>query len=159
MARYKVLKSVAHNVADSFVSALNYTQDGHVVCCLLTDARATGCNSYFIDFVGAKHSAIFNDSNLARIVPFYSKMFWDNVDAQGSSRSYVSSAKLTMQFNLESRRESKNGYENPYRCQLELLDDRGVDHTQSLEGWWQPEPWLLDAPRWRFKRWLRKLWG
>ena len=160
MPRYKVLKSVAHNVADSFVGALNYSQDGHVICRLLDEARATGNDHYFIDFRSGEHSQILDEPGLAKVVPFYSKMFWDNVERQGASRDFIDTARLSIRFNLNNRREVRNGYENPYLCRLDLVDNRGVSHAQELSGWWQPEPWLADAPvRWSIKRFIRRILG
>src|SRR5690349_11661464 len=42
MARYKVLKSVAHNFAHAFVSSTNYWDGDYVACHLIRASRASG---------------------------------------------------------------------------------------------------------------------
>lgn len=51
MARYKVLKSVAHNIGHSFTSLMNYVDDDYVMGHILHFARQTGRDTLTIDFV------------------------------------------------------------------------------------------------------------
>jgi hypothetical protein len=118
LARYKVLGAVAHNVADSFTSSLNYASDDYVMGVMLTLARQTSEAKYFIDFVSGEHSVAFDSGQLVRVVPFYNKMFWDNVENQGSDASFVSEARLEVDFDLsQSREETRGGMTaNSYEC-------------------------------------------
>jgi hypothetical protein len=56
MSRYKVLKSVAHNIGHSFTSLMNYSGDDYVMGHVLRFARKTGCDTLRIDFVNGKAS-------------------------------------------------------------------------------------------------------
>ncbi len=147
MAKYKVLKSVAHNVGASFTSLMNYAQDDYVMGTLLTYARSSGETAFFIDFVSGEWSPIFDRRPLARIAPFYTKMFWENVQRQGSDRSLVKTGRLDITFNTKiSRPAAGSKYEeSPYTCTVSLVDDRGVDHSQTLNGWWFPAPYKPPA--------------
>jgi hypothetical protein len=51
MSRYKVLKSVAHNIGHSFTSLMNYADDDYAMGHLLRFARRSGCNTLTSDFV------------------------------------------------------------------------------------------------------------
>ena len=54
MARYKVLKGVAHNIGHSFVSLMNYAVDDYVMGHLLRFARQTRRDTLTIDFVSGE---------------------------------------------------------------------------------------------------------
>jgi len=142
LARYKVLGAVAHNIADSFTSSLNYARVDYVMGEMLTLAPQTGHTKYFIDFVSGKHSPAFDSGNLLRVVPSYNKMFWDNVKSQGSDVSFVTEARLEVDFDLNQEREFAPGgpVGNPYKCRVILHDNRGIDHSRETDGWWWPEP-------------------
>ena len=51
MARYRVLKSVAHNIGHSFTSLMNYEGDDYVMGHLLRFARRTKLETVTINFV------------------------------------------------------------------------------------------------------------
>ena len=51
MARYKVLKSVAHNIGHSFISLMNYVGDDYVMGHILRFAMRTGHDTITMDFV------------------------------------------------------------------------------------------------------------
>jgi len=58
MAKYKVLKSVAHSVGHSFTSSMNYAGDDYVMGHLLRFARATNQDTLLIDLMtGTAHPA------------------------------------------------------------------------------------------------------
>jgi hypothetical protein len=142
MPQYKVLKSVARNVCASFTGSMNYADTDFVMGHLLTRARASGEREFFIDFVSGAASPVFERPPLARVVPRYRSMFWDNVDKQRSTRAFVSTAKLSISFDTAVKRP--NAYdarveESPYTCTLSLVDDRGIDHGYTSSGWWSPE--------------------
>ena len=160
MAKHKVLKSVAHNIGASFTSLMNYAQDDYVMGKLVTYARSSGETSFFIDFMSSKWSPIFDKRPLERVGSFYTKMFWENVERQGSDRALVKSARLDLAFDITKKKPAAGGLseESPYKCTVTLIDDRGVDYSRTLSGWWFPEPyqppaglrgWLLRL-RWRF---------
>jgi len=51
MARYRVLKSVVHNVGHSFTSLMNYADDDYVMGHILRFARGAGRDTLSIDLV------------------------------------------------------------------------------------------------------------
>jgi hypothetical protein len=51
MARYKVLKSVAHSLGHSFTSLMNYAHDDYVMGHILRFARASNRDTLIIDLM------------------------------------------------------------------------------------------------------------
>jgi hypothetical protein len=90
MARYKVLKSVAHNIGHSFTSLMNYADDDYVMGHILRFARNTGTDTLTIDFVkGEAGPPELLAEPLSEIPVRYTRFFWDMVDRHGSERSCV----------------------------------------------------------------------
>jgi hypothetical protein len=54
MARYKVLKSVAHSLGHSFTSLMNYAHDDYVMGHILRFARANNRDTLNIDLISGK---------------------------------------------------------------------------------------------------------
>jgi hypothetical protein len=52
VARYKVLKSVAHSFGHSFTSLMNYRDDDYVMGHLLRRARQVGEGTLVVDILG-----------------------------------------------------------------------------------------------------------
>ena len=100
MARYKVLKSVAHNIGHSFTSLMNYADDDYVMGHILRFARKTGTDTLTIDFVkGEAGPPELLAEPLSEIPVRYTRFFWDMVDRHGSERSCVRAATLTLRYN------------------------------------------------------------
>src|SRR5713101_3017416 len=77
MARYKVLKGVAHSIGHSFTSLMNYAGDDYVMGHILRLARETKRDTLTIDFVSG---AAGPPELLARPIPDvlsrYIPWFW-----------------------------------------------------------------------------------
>lgn len=155
MARYKVLKSVAHNIGHSFTSLMNYADDDYVMGHILRFARKTGADTLTIDFVkGEAGPPELLAEPLSQVPVRYTRFFWDMVDKQGSERSCVRAATLTLRYNLATNRPLHRNpafVESPYDCDVRITDVRGKDYTAHFHAWWYPE--RLDhpkAPWWKF---------
>ncbi len=138
MARYKVLKSVAHNIGQSFTSLMNYAGDDHVMGHVLRLARQTGCDTLAIDLVaGYAEPAELLQEPISKIPARYSRMFWSLVERHGSNRSFVKAATLVLRYDLHTQRplhRNENIIESPYTCDVRITDDRGQDYTSHLHG-------------------------
>ena len=101
MARYKVLKGVAHNIGHSFVSLMNYAVDDYVMGHLLRFARQTRRDTLTIDFVsGEAGPSELLQEPISQAPSRYTEFFWDLVQRHGSDRSLVRDASLTVKFDL-----------------------------------------------------------
>ena len=159
MAKYKVLKSVAHNIGHSFTSLMNYAGDDYVMGHILRFARSTGSNTLTIDFV--KREAGPSEllaAPISEVPAHYIERFWDLIQRHGSDPSLVKSASLVLRYNLGTQwphPRFPQFSESPYACDVQITDDRGKDYVAHFQGWWYPE--RLDSPHSESRPWW-KFW-
>jgi hypothetical protein len=141
MPRYRVLRSVAHNIGHSFTSLMNYAHDDYVMGHILRLARLTGKETLTIDFVeGAAGPPELLADPISDIPSRYSESFWNLVQRHGSDRSLIKAAILTLRFDTSvNRQRSTDTAESPYVCDVCITDVRGKNHTAHFQGWWYPE--------------------
>lgn len=158
MARYKVLKGVAHNIGHSFTSLMNYAGDDYVMGHILRFARTTGRDTLTIDFVKreADPPELLAEP-ISEVPARYTDWFWDLVQRHGSDRSLVQSATLTLRYNLAIQRPlraSPRFIESPFTCDVRITDIRGKSYLAHFDGWWYPErlerPETESRPWWKF---------
>lgn len=138
MTKYKVLKSVAHNLGHSFLSDMN-TVDGFVSFVpqqLLDIATDTGEPTVIFDFVARiVQPPVFESPEAMKSLAMYADMLEDLVIRQGAARDMVIEARLTLSFDLE--RTARSGSRRPhFVCDVEIRDDRGLTHRGSPKNWW-----------------------
>ena len=142
MAKYRVLKSVAHNIGHSFTSLMNFRGDDYVMGHLLNAARKSGISTLQVDLLSseAKPRELLPPP-VAASVESYTARFPELVRANGSELSFVARATLTVTFDASRTREVSGTpfVESPYKCVVELVDHRGKDYGVTLTGWWYPE--------------------
>jgi hypothetical protein len=143
MGKYKVLKSVAHNLGHSFTSLMNYRQDDYVMGHILTRARETGSSDLILDFVRkTAEPKTLNVGPIARSVKNYFERFPQLLRQEGSDPRYISSTKVHISYDLAVSRPVRGSpglLESPYKCRVEIIDDRGKKYTAELTGWWYPQ--------------------
>ena len=159
MAKYKVLKSVAHNVGHSFTSLMNYADDDYVMGHVLRLARRTGRDTLNIDFVtGEAGPPDLLVPPISGVPARYRQFFWDLVRRHGSDSSLVKTASLTLRYDITVERPLRGRSEvteSPYVCDVRITDTRGKEYAAHFQSWWYPE--RLDQsnktqPWWRFWR-------
>lgn len=143
MISHKPLKSISHNFAHSFLSLMNYSIDDYVLGHLLKQARLTKLNKLVIDVLhnSAEPSELITAA-IKSSINGYNNWFPELVINSGSAMKFVSSATLTIEFDLSQSRTTSHGNtitENPYRCEMTIIDDRGKEYKQVQQGWWYPE--------------------
>jgi hypothetical protein len=159
MAKYKVLKSVAHNIGHSFTSLMNYAGDDYAMGHILRFARRSGRDTLTIDFVtGEGGPAELLAEPIAEIPARYSQFFWDLIQRHGSDRSLVKNATLTLRYDIARKRSlyrDAEVFESPYICDVRVTDTRGKDYVAHFESWWYPE--LREEPIKELNLWW-KFW-
>ena len=143
MARYKVLKSVAHSVGHSFTSLLNYRGDDYVMGHLLRRARAVDADELVVDLMsGDATPASLLTKDVKASVRAYCEWFPKLVAAHRTEMQYIRRARMSIRFDLAMRRAVRHAptcVESPYTCRVELEDDRGKVWAAELRDWWYPE--------------------
>ena len=166
MARYKVLKSVAHSMGHSFTSLMNYRGNDYVMGHLLRRAREVREGTLIVDFIsGEAAPASLLTPPIREAVRDYAAWFPKQVASQKTSVNYVRAARMTIAFDLSIEREARHApgcIESPYLCRVEIEDDRGKVWHAELRDWWFPESstpptWGAGSYRGPFVRIVRRL--
>jgi len=143
MTSHKPLKSISHNFGHSFISLMNYINDDYLLGHLLKQARLTNLSKLTIDILNSKAEPIeLMTSPISSSVDRYIKWFPELVSSSGSTMNFVSSATMTIEFELNKTRPysiHKNIFESPYTCEIVIIDDRGKEYKHKHSGWWFPE--------------------
>lgn len=84
---------------------------------------------------------------ISKLPGWYTKMFLTMIERSGSDRSLVQAATSMLRYDLAKSRSFP--IENPYVCDVSILDIRGKTYVSHFEGWWYVEKMLpRTAPRW-----------
>lgn len=141
MAKYKVLKSIAHNPGHSYLSLMNYVDGDYIVEHLFRRARETGETRVESDvLMGTIEPAAFQIPVLTESV--YREREWLGrlVQTGGAALDMVSQARMEIAFDLKATRPSPNvpGLAlAAYRCTVESVDDRGRRYKADVPEWWR----------------------
>ncbi|MFY9751003.1 MAG: hypothetical protein WAJ92_00065 [Candidatus Acidiferrales bacterium] len=143
MARYKVLKGVAHNIGHSFISLMNYAGDDYVMGHILRFARLTGRDTLTMDFVKREAGPPeLLAEPISEVPARYMDWFWNLVERHGADRSFVKTATLTLRYDIATQRPHHSApqlIESPFVCDVQITDTRGKDYAAHFDGWWYPE--------------------
>jgi hypothetical protein len=152
MARYKVLKSVAHSLGHSFTSNLNYDGDDYVMGNILRRARDVGEGTLKINLMsGTAMPKSLVIPSIERAAHRFAARLPELVTSHGSYMRYVHSALMFVVYDLQTVRPSSYSpslLESPYVCRIEITDDRGKLWAAELRGWWSPAPERLKLRHW-----------
>jgi hypothetical protein len=143
VARRKVLKSVARSIADSFTSLMNWGSNDYVMGHILNAARQSGRSTLEVDLLSAQTSPEeLLTPPVRRAVEMYSARFRSLVTASGSDPSFVTAARLKLEFDISVAEPVHRGsqlHQSPYVCSATIEDDHGKLYESVLTGWWFPE--------------------
>jgi hypothetical protein len=141
MARYKVLKSVAHNLGHSYLSLMNYRAGDYVVEHLYRAAREANERHVTIDVLrGTIEPAVFQTPVLLESVGAERNGLGRLVQAQGAALDMVSRATIEIAFDFDAVHPSPNvpGLVHiAYVCTVHIVDDRGRTHSAIVPEWWR----------------------
>ncbi len=143
MISHKPLRSVSHNFGHSFISLINYIEDDYFMGHLLKQARKTNYNKLTVDILNnlAEPAKLLNDP-VKSSIEHWNKWFPTLVERSGSTMDFISSATMTIEFDLKQTRAylgNKDYLESPFICEIVIVDDRGKEYKRKQEGWWYPE--------------------
>ena len=143
MPSRKVLKNVSHNFGHSIVSLMNYVGNDYFLGILQKQMRKTKLNRLEVDILNNKFKPkeLLTKSILWTLKK-YNKRFPELVISTGSSLEYIKSAKMTIEFDLALKRISpidSRFIENPYVCEIKIVDDNEREYKTVQKDWWFPE--------------------
>jgi hypothetical protein len=143
MPSHKTLKSIAHNFGHSFTSLMNYHTDDYVLGHILKQARLTGYSKLSIDIKNkvAEPTDLVNEK-ISDSISRYLDWFPNFVKDSGASMDYISKATMCITFDLSRTKPcgfDSKVLQNPYACEVIIVDDREKEYKAVLSDWWYPE--------------------
>lgn len=143
MPSHKVLKSVSHNFGHSIVSLMNYVGTDYFLGALQKQMRKTKINRLEVDILNNEcHPKELLTRRILPTIKRYNKYFPELVESGGSSMEFVKSANMVIEFDLTTSRISpidNKFIENPYVCEINIVDENGKEYKTEQKDWWFPE--------------------
>jgi len=143
MPSHKVLKSVSHNFGHSFVSFMNYIETNYFLGLLQTEMRKTKLNRLEVDILNNESQPKkLLTRKIQKSINYWNKWFPELIEKSKSSMEFVKSAKMVIEFDLTLSRKYPHDNrftENPYLCEITIIDDNGKEYKKEQKGWWFPE--------------------
>ena len=166
MARYKVLQSVAHNFAHSFVSDMNHTGRDWVPCYLVRASKATGVNTLEVNILTREASPPeLLVPEVVASIEGYCKDFARLVTKGGAAMDMVTAATLRVLIQHATVVGPNSGrlLQARLHSTASIVDDRGHTHVgEHVAGWacGLQEEFSLPQTRWQWalthlRRWWR----
>lgn len=140
MASRSVLRSVAHDLAHSFVSRNNDVDGYWALGLILAEALDRSEPKPRIDLITGASSAAFGGLPLAWVPGWYVSMCSSLIERQGLARSRVQGAVLSVGFELEPDRLRRSASpqipprSQRFTCTAQIVDDRGRCWAASCAG-------------------------
>ena len=131
MARYKVLKSVAHNFAHSFVSVMNYTGRDYTMCELMRRVKLTKTRVLRIDVLSRTLGPVeLLSAPVVRSCESYLRDFGRLVTSSGAALDMVESATIEVRVALaKDQAQSAKQFRGRVTATMRLRDDRGREYV------------------------------
>ena len=143
MPSHKSLKSVAHNILESYISLMNYFPYDYFLGHLLTQVRKTRINRLTIDILLNKAEPVeLLTIAIRACIKNQNRWVPKLVKNAGSTIDFISSAIMIIEFDLQRSRPYANDNkitENYFVSEIVIIDDRGKKYVYKHEGWWFPE--------------------
>ena len=123
MAKYKILKSIAHNTAHSYLGATNHFADGFPFEHLLRSCRSHQVLLVRIDMLHATiEPAQVKDRFVAESLDVLTFTFDRQLASAGWTRASLREATIGLDLSAGT-------------CVSRIVDDRGVEHSASVVQW------------------------
>lgn len=117
--KYRILKSIGHNFSHSFVSYMNYVDDGHVVDDLRQLARQANGERISIHWIPDSERQALLPERVLKSIASYKAWLPGLVSSSGASVEMIVEFRTDI-FLKRSRQIAVEAY---------LLDDRGKEHV------------------------------
>jgi hypothetical protein len=117
--KYKILKSIAHNFSHSFVSSMNYVDDGHVVDDLLQLARKADGERISIHWIPDIASQKRLTPRVLKSIAIHREWLPKHVQNSGASIDAIREFRTDI-FLKPNKQVAVQAY---------LVDDRGKEHV------------------------------
>ena len=146
--RRKPLLGVAHSVAHSFVSPMNYGSDGYVIEELVNVAVVKNEETLEVNLLtGEAKPKVLLPAGIRTAVKRYVESFPGLVESSGSSMRFVKDARLKVTIDLRKPRQTHwlpAAFHYSVICVVTIRADSGRQYVRELGEFW---PGPLPRPR------------
>jgi hypothetical protein len=130
MARYKVLKSVAHSCAHSFASVMNYAGNDYAMCHLTRRAKLTGVRRLRVDLLARSAGPLeLLSPPLVDSCDSYCRDFGRLVTASGAAMDMIDAAVLEVTVTIGrvvgTKSATAKSLHGRVTARVSIMDDRG----------------------------------
>lgn len=128
MRKYKVLKSIAHNLAHSYFSLMNYIDDDYVLEHLFKVCKETGVYKFTIDVINMEiEPGFFMTETINKTLPGLKDRAEKLLQPEQFTLNEMTSFKLHIKY-----------YNNRvYDLMSVIVDDMGKEHSATVVEWWK----------------------
>lgn len=139
MVKLKLLKSIGHNTVHSFLSLMNYRDDGYVIEHLYNIAKEKNIESIVIDILGRSiKPEAFEVPVIKGSLNDLWKDFENHLKGENIPIDNVKSATATIVFYLEKPHIGTSGNElETYNCLVEIIDKNDKSYKITVKEWWR----------------------
>ncbi|MHB8130080.1 MAG: hypothetical protein ACYDEX_13890 [Mobilitalea sp.] len=142
MPRMKMLKSIAHNAAHSYLSLMNYINGEYTVDRLFQVAKESRETNIVIDILQQSiEPSIYLTTEIKLSLIYLKNSLESLLSSEKIPLDNILSAKIRINFNLEEETKlSSNvqGLELPkYKCESEIIDINGKVYKKEVIEWWK----------------------
>ena len=145
MAKYRVLRSTAHNYGASFISVMNMAPDDYAMCYLVRAAAADGVRRVEIDLLTGHVSPDRLPSAFLKSIGDYVANFGAHVQRSGAALDMLSRAGMRLDVALGrviGQPDPVGVHRTRIDCEVELTYDRGKVHVGRTQ-----QDWICHATR------------
>lgn len=141
MPKFKVLKSVAHNLAHSYLSLMNYIDDEYTVERIFQIAKIERLEEIKIDVLKEViEPPPFATKQIMLSLTYLKKNLISLLESEHMTLEHIESCSITIRFDLNNIKKSDKvpDLELPtYSCLSEIVDINGKHHSASVVEWWR----------------------
>lgn len=141
MPRMKMLKSIAHNVAHSYLSLMNYIDGEYTVERLFQIAKESKQTEISIDILQQSiKPLVYETKNIKTSLIYLKNSLESLLSSEKIPLVNIQSAIIRISFDLQQTKLSSNvsGLELPkYKCISEIIDVNGRIYTKEVVEWWK----------------------
>ncbi|MGV8981140.1 hypothetical protein [Clostridium sp.] len=141
MPRMKMLKSIAHNVAHSYLSLMNYIDGEYTIERLFQTAKKSKQTNIVIDILQKSiEPPVYATPQIKLSLIYLEDTFKSLLNSEEIPLKNIKSATIRISFDLEGTKISHNVPNlelSKYKCESEIMDLDGKIYRKEVVEWWR----------------------
>jgi len=135
MPKYKVLKSVAHNLAHSYFSLMSYIDDDYILEHLFRVVRNENIEKFTIDVINMIiEPEIFMTDTIKKTLPKLNDFAEHLLKPNQFALSDLKSFKIYVTYDFDN---TKDEIHHVYELKSIIVDRNEKEHVAFVEEWWK----------------------